>query len=145
MRILIINGPNLNLLGRRQPEIYGTSALDDIIGALRLEFPDVEFRHIQTNHEGVIIDTLQQADEDAVILNAGGFTHTSVAIADAVAAIGTPVVEVHISNVHAREEFRRLSMLSPVCAGTISGFGPAVYSLGVRAAASLCDNRIKNK
>jgi len=138
-KILILNGPNLNLLGRREPEVYGTATMDDILVALRAEFPDVEIDYCQSNHEGDLIDCLHEAAygdrrADAVVLNAGGYTHTSIALADAVAAIApVPVVEVHISNVHARESFRRQSYLSPVCVGTITGFGPKVYSLAIRA------------
>ena len=136
--ILILNGPNLNLLGLREPDIYGTTTMHDVLAGLRAEFPDADIRHIQSNHEGVLIDALHDAGYGAgrvcgVVLNAGGYTHTSVALADAVAAIPVPVIEVHISNVHAREDFRRRSLLSPVCAGTITGLGTAVYSLAVRA------------
>lgn len=138
MRILIVNGPNLNLLGTRQPAIYGTATLDDIIAGLRRRFPHVTFGHLQSNHEGTLIDAIQQAacgpePYDGIVLNAGGYTHTSVALADAVAAIPLPVIEVHISNIHAREPFRRTSLLAPVCRGTISGLGPAVYALAVAA------------
>lgn len=132
-RILILNGPNLNLLGQREPNIYGSETLDSIIDKLREEFDDIDIDSYQSNHEGDIIDRLQQCDADAVVLNAGGYSHTSVAIADAVAAISVPVVEVHISNIFAREDFRHQSLLSPVCAGTITGFGPAVYRLAIIA------------
>lgn len=137
-RILILNGPNLNLLGRREPGIYGSATMDDVLAAVRGEFPAAEIYYEQHNSEGALIDALQQAAfgparVDGVVLNAGGYTHTSVALADAAAAIDIPVIEVHISNVHAREAFRRQSYLSPVCSGTISGLGTRCYALAVRA------------
>lgn len=141
MKILIINGPNLNLLGRRQPEIYGLRAMDDILDEVRAAFPGVEINYYQSNHEGALIDKIQEAGYDpavrGIVLNAGGYTHTSVALADAVAAVPAPVVEVHLSNIAAREDFRRTSLLAPVCRGTISGLGPAVYELAVRALSAL--------
>lgn len=138
MKILIVNGPNLNLLGQRQPEIYGTKSMDDILADLRSRYPDMDIQYRQSNHEGELIDLLQEAGYSdggyaGIVLNAGGYTHTSVALADAVAAIPLPVVEVHLSNVAAREPERRTSLLSAVCAGTITGFGPAVYRLAVEA------------
>lgn len=141
-RILIINGPNLNLLGLRQPEIYGSATLDSIIESLRSEFPQHTIDHFQSNHEGALIDAIQQAGYGSepytgIVLNAGGYTHTSVAIADAVAAIAVPVIEVHLSNIYARETFRHTSFLSPVCRGTISGLGAAVYALAIKALESL--------
>ncbi len=139
-KILIVNGPNLNLLGRREPEVYGPDTMDDILVGVRDRFADVaEIEYFQSNHEGALIDRLHEAaygscPVDGVVLNAGGYTHTSVALADAVAAIAPlPVVEVHLSNVHARESFRRQSYLGPVCAGTITGLGAKVYSLAVEA------------
>ncbi len=137
-KILIINGPNLNLLGKRQPEIYGTTSLADIASALEQEFGSrVALRWFQSNSESEIINALHRAgyDEptDGIILNAGAYTHTSLAIADAIAAIPVPVVEVHLSNIFAREEIRHRSLIAPVCRGSISGFGPAVYSLAVRS------------
>lgn len=137
-KILIINGPNLNLLGVREPGIYGAESMEAVLAQLRREFADVDIEYFQSNHEGAIIDRLHDAaygasPADGIVLNAGGYTHTSVAIADAIAAIPVPVVEVHISNVHAREEFRHHSYLSPVCRGTIAGFGVKVYALAVRA------------
>lgn len=137
-KILIINGPNLNLLGVREPGIYGAESMEAVLAQLRREFADVDIEYFQSNHEGAIIDRLHAAaygasPADGIVLNAGGYTHTSVAIADAIAAIPVPVVEVHISNVHAREEFRHHSYLSPVCRGTIAGFGVKVYALAVRA------------
>lgn len=138
-KILILNGPNLNLLGRRQPHIYGSENLDALIDGLREEYRGVvEIEHRQSNHEGELVTWLQEVGFDpdnylGVVFNAGAYTHTSVALADAIAAITLPVVEVHISNVAAREEFRHRSYLSAVCRGTIAGFGLHSYSLGVRA------------
>ncbi len=133
MKIVIINGPNLNLLGTREPEIYGHETLDDIINGLKTKYPDVEFVSLQSNVEGEIINMLHEYgfSADGIIINAGGYTHTSVAIADAVAAIKTPVVEVHISNILAREEFRHTSLIAPHSIGIISGFGAKGYSLAV--------------
>ncbi len=131
MKILIINGPNLNMLGRREPGIYGSQSWDDFMPRLREEFPDVEITCFQSNHEGVIIDALQQADCDAIVLNAGAYTHTSLAIADAIAAISVPVTEVHISNIAAREEIRHRSLIAPVCRGSIAGFGLDSYRMAV--------------
>jgi 3-dehydroquinate dehydratase-2 len=135
MKLLIINGPNLNLLGSREPEVYGTQSFDDFLRELRHRFHDIEIEYFQSNWEGGIIDALHDAEGnfDGIILNAGGYTHTSVAIADAVAAISTEVVEVHISNVDAREDFRRTSLIAPACKGTITGFGMMSYTLGVMA------------
>ncbi len=135
MNILILNGPNLNLLGTREPETYGRATLADLEAGLQAAFPGVAFAFFQSNHEGALIDRLHEAHREAVggvIFNPGGFTHTSVALRDAVAAIDPPVVEVHLSNVHAREAFRHRSLLAPVCAGQISGLGRAGYHLAVR-------------
>lgn len=139
MRVLVIHGPNLNLLGEREPEIYGNDTLagvDAAIARLAQEL-GVEVRSVQHSSEGAIIDALHGArkDCDAVLLNAGAYTHYSYAIADAIAAIRIPVIEVHLSNVHAREQFRRTSVVAPVCKGSIAGFGVQSYLLALRAAA----------
>lgn len=131
MKIYIINGPNLNLLGKREADVYGKVGFDDFFKELSGKFPDLELSQMQSNHEGEIIDALQSANVDGIILNAGGYTHTSVAIRDAVAAISIPVVEVHISNIAGRESFRHESLISPVCAGCIFGFGLKGYELAV--------------
>lgn len=135
MRILIINGPNLNLLGRREPAIYGTVTFGDYLVELQARFPDITFEYRQSNVEGELINFIQDAElnHDGVILNAGGYTHTSVSIADAISSIGKPVVEVHISNVTAREDFRHVSLIAPFCRGTISGFGLDSYRLAVES------------
>ena len=135
MKILIINGPNLNLLGRREPEIYGNASFEDYFEKLKELFHDVQMEYRQSNIEGEIVDMIQKAgfSFDGIILNAGGYSHTSVAIRDAIKAVETPVVEVHISNVFAREEFRQVMMLSPVCRGTITGFGLDGYRLAVES------------
>lgn len=134
MKVLIINGPNLNLTGQREAEVYGNISFDDYFELLELKFPELEISRYQSNVEGEIINRLQQADLEVngIILNAGGYTHTSVSIADAIKAIGTPVVEVHISNILAREEFRHVSLISPNCVGSIFGFGLDSYRLAVR-------------
>lgn len=133
MKLLIINGPNLNLLGRREVNVYGTISFEDYFTKLRAQFPAVELQYFQSNIEGEIIDRIQQADKefDGVVINAGGYTHTSVAIADAIAAITTPCVEVHISSLAKREPFRHTSMLASVCVGSIMGFGMESYRLAV--------------
>lgn len=135
MRILVLNGPNLNLLGRREPDTYGSATLADLEKQLRERFPahTIEFR--QSNVEGELIDRLHEAngEADGVIFNPGGYTHSSVALRDAVAAIDAPVVEVHISNTAARESFRHVSLIAPVCAGQITGFGLDGYRLAVLA------------
>ncbi len=136
-RILIINGPNLNLLGVREPEIYGRLSMEGYIEAIKADYPNVEIDYYQSNHEGDIIDRLHNDgfDEElnGIILNAGAYTHTSLAIADAIKAIKTPVIEVHISNVHAREAIRHTSLISPVCRGVIAGFGLDSYRLAIEA------------
>jgi 3-dehydroquinate dehydratase-2 len=134
MRILIINGPNLDILGKREPEIYGAMTLLDIEKHLKNKFLKEQLEFYQSNCEGGIIDALHKAiDVPAigVLLNPGAFTHYSYAIRDAVAALKLPVIEVHLSNIHAREEFRRLSVISPVCKGVIAGFGVRGYELGI--------------
>lgn len=134
MKVLIINGPNLNLLGRREPGIYGSETMDACLERLS---GLCEIEYFQSNHEGAIIDKMHSVGFDhsyaGIVLNAGAYTHTSLAIADAIAAIELPVVEVHISNVHAREEVRHRSLISPVCRGVIAGFGLDSYRLGVEA------------
>ncbi|SRR5690554_1118875 len=135
MKVQIINGPNLNLLGTREPGIYGDTTFGDYLNRLRNSYPNVEIDYFQSNIEGEIINRIQEAGSgsNGIILNAGGYTHTSVAIRDAIKAVPAPVVEVHISNVHAREEFRHHSMLSAVCLGVIAGFGLDSYRLAVEA------------
>lgn len=131
-KILIINGPNLNLLGSREPDIYGRQTFDSYLEALRGEFAGkVEISFFQSNHEGAIIDAIQQTDADGIVLNAAAYTHTSLAIADAIAAVTVPVVEVHISNIHAREPMRHTSLIAPVCRGSITGFGLDSYRLAL--------------
>jgi len=134
MRIAIINGPNLNLLGLREPEIYGSQTFEHYYDSLRVRYPEVEFSYFQSNVEGELINELQRVgySADGIIINPGGYTHTSVAIGDAIAAIPAPVIEVHISNVHAREEFRRLSHVSAKAKGTIAGLGMKGYELALR-------------
>ncbi|MDT8393954.1 MAG: type II 3-dehydroquinate dehydratase [Bacteroidales bacterium] len=133
MRIIIINGPNLNLLGKREPSVYGTISFEDYLEELRAEFGNMQLDYFQSNVEGEIINKLQETgfDHDGIILNAGGYTHTSVAIADAVRAIESPVVEVHISNIFAREEYRHISYISPHAWAVLSGFGIKGYRLAV--------------
>lgn len=135
MKLLIVNGANLNLLGIREPEIYGRQSFEEFFEALQKEYPSIEFNYYQSNIEGKIVDALQQADGvyDGIILNAGGYTHTSVVIADALAAIETPVVEVHISSILSREKFRHTSLIAPFCVGTIMGFGLKSYRLAVES------------
>lgn len=133
MKIAIINGPNLNLLGKREPLVYGHESFDDFLVSLRSKYPEVTLHYYQSNVEGELINEIQRVgfEYDGIILNPGGYTHTSVAIADAVAAIQTPVLEVHISNVHAREEFRRHSYVSPKAAGSLVGLGLLGYELAL--------------
>lgn len=133
MKIAIINGPNLNLLGRREPGIYGSSSFEDYFEKLKTVFPQVELAYFQSNVEGEIVTTIQEVGfkYDGVLLNAGAYTHTSVAIRDAITAIKTGVIEIHISNVFAREEFRHKTLIGPVCTGSISGLGLKGYQLGI--------------
>jgi len=144
-RVLVLHGPNLNLLGEREPHIYGHTTLADIDAELaaRGRAAGVEVVTLQSNHEGVLVDRVQQAraDADAIIINAGGFTHTSVALRDAIAATKLPVIEVHLSNLAAREEFRHRSYLTAVCIGQIAGFGAASYGLALDAAIDILGAR----
>ena len=140
-RILILNGPNLNLLGRREPGVYGSRGFDDYLEELRHLYPTLQIDYYQSNHEGSLIDKLHEVgfDIDGIVLNAGAYTHTSVALPDAIRAIPAPVIEVHISNVHQREEFRHHSCISAACRGVICGFGLDSYRLGVEALRALSD------
>ena len=135
MKIIIINGPNLNLLGSREPGIYGNETMDTCLEQLRNRFPQVEIEYFQSNHEGALIDKMQQVgfSYDGIVLNAGAYTHTSIALLDCIRSLKTPVVEVHISNVHAREEFRNHSLISAGCKGVIAGFGLDSYRLAIEA------------
>ena len=149
MKILILHGPNLNLLGKREPEIYGSLTLGDIdlkLIELGKEL-DAELKCFHSNHEGALIDALQDAQSwaDGVVFNPGGYTHTSIALRDAISAIGIPVIEVHLSNVYAREEFRHVSMISAVCSGKIVGFGWRSYGLGLRALIDLLTEEAAGK
>jgi 3-dehydroquinate dehydratase-2 len=134
MKLAIINGPNLNLLGKRETSIYGSQSFDDFLEELKGRFPQVEFSYYQSNVEGELINEVQRVgfDHDGIIINPGGYTHTSVALGDAIAGVTTPVIEVHISNVHAREDFRKISHVSAKCAGSIFGLGLKGYELAVR-------------
>lgn len=135
MKIAIINGPNLNLLGKREPDIYGSMDFEQYLKTLQAKFPQVEFHYFQSNIEGELIDKLQKYgfDFDGIVLNAAAYTHTSVGIGDAIKAIKTPVIEVHISNIWAREPFRHQSFISPVAQGVIAGFGLKSYELAVES------------
>lgn len=135
MKILIMNGPNLNLLGVRETVIYGSTSFDDYLQTLKQKYTDIELVYYQSNIEGELINKLQEVgfSFDGIVLNAGAYTHTSVALLDCIKSITTPVVEVHISNVHAREEFRRHSVISPACKGVIAGFGLHSYQLAIEA------------
>ncbi len=133
-RILILNGPNLNLVGVREPSLYGSASLDDYLSELVQSYSDVEVMVQQSNHEGDLIDALHAHgfSVDGIVINPGGYTHTSIALRDAIAAIQSPVVEVHLSNIHAREDFRRQSLTAPVCTAVISGLGLSGYDAAVR-------------
>jgi 3-dehydroquinate dehydratase II len=135
MKIAIINGPNLNLVGTREPGVYGSETFEVYLQKLRAEYEDIDLDYFQSNVEGELVNEIQAADKkaDGIILNAGAYTHTSIAIGDAIAAIKAPVIEVHISNVYAREDFRKFSHISAKCAGTISGFGLKSYLLAVES------------
>ena len=133
MKVIIINGPNLNLLGKREPEIYGRLSFEDYFARLQQEFATITLHYFQSNHEGELIDKIHEIgfSYDGIVLNAGAFTHTSIALADAIGAIPTPVVEVHISNIHARESYRHNSYLAPKCVGSIIGLGLKGYELAI--------------
>ena len=135
MKIQIINGPNINLLGKREPSIYGARSFEDYLEELKRLYPDVEFAYFQSNVEGEMINKIHETgfEYDGIVLNAGAYTHTSIALQDAIRAVTTPVIEVHISNVHTREEFRHKSMISCACVGVICGFGLHSYRLAVDA------------
>ena len=134
MKIIIINGPNLNLLGKREPEIYGSTSFEEFFETLKTKFNDIDLSYFQSNIEGEIIDKIHEVgfSYDAILLNAGGYTHTSVAISDAIAGVKTPVLEVHISNIYKREEFRHKSIITKECVGMISGLGLKGYELAIR-------------
>ena len=135
MKIQIINGPNINLLGKREPQIYGSRGFIDYFNELQEKYPDIEFDYYQSNIEGELIDKIQDTgfEYDGIILNAGAYTHTSIALQDPIRSVSSPVIEVHISNVHKREEFRHKSMISCACVGVICGFGLDSYRLAVEA------------
>ena len=135
MKIQIINGPNINLLGKREPSIYGAQSFEDYLVELKKCYPDVDFEYFQSNIEGEMINKIHEVgfDYDGIVLNAGAYTHTSIALQDAIRAVSSPVVEVHISNVYSREEFRHKSMISCACIGVICGFGLKSYRLAIEA------------
>ena len=145
MRILFLNGPNLNLLGQREPGVYGLATLGEIEAKVRAKAvelgAEVDFR--QSNLEGELVGWVQQAKGrfDVIVLNAAAYTHTSIALRDAIAAVGVPTIEIHLSNIHAREEFRQKSLIAPVCCGQISGFGPDSYILATQAASNVTEAR----
>lgn len=135
MKILIINGPNLNLLGKREPDVYGSVSFDDYFETLKGKYANVSLEYFQSNCEGELITKIQQAgfSADGIILNAGAYTHTSIAIHDAIKSVPAPVIELHISNVHAREDFRRHSAIAPACKGVICGFGMKGYDIAIES------------
>ena len=135
MKIQIINGPNLNLLGKREPDVYGNTSFESYLLSLKKEYPNLELEYFQSNVEGELVNKIHEAgfSFDGIILNAGAYTHTSIALHDAIKAITTPVIEVHISNVYARESFRHTSMISAACKGIIAGFGMGSYRLAIEA------------
>ncbi len=135
MRIQIINGPNINLLGKREPSVYGATSFEDYLGELRAKYNNIQIDYFQSNCEGKMIDCIHEVgfEADGIILNAGAYTHTSIALQDAIRAVTTPVIEVHISNVHARESFRHKSMIACACKGVICGFGLDSYRLALEA------------
>jgi 3-dehydroquinate dehydratase II len=146
MKIQIINGPNLNLLGKREPEKYGTVSFENYLGSILKQFPGVKIDYFQSNVEGEIINKIHETgfDYDGIILNAGGYTHTSVSIADAVAAVSAPVIEVHITNISAREGFRHNSIVGRYCAGSIIGFGLFGYKLAIEATIQAANSSLKS-
>ncbi len=133
MKILIVNGPNMNLLGKRETQIYGNVSFEEYLSHLKLSFPTIALDYFQSNVEGELINALQQTTANAIVLNAAGYTHTSVALRDCISGIDIPVVEVHMSNIAAREAFRHESLISPVCVGVISGFGLNSYALAIKS------------
>ena len=135
MKILIVNGPNLNLLGTREPSVYGNQTFEQYFASLKAKYASIQFNYFQSNVEGELINSLHSADKnyDGILINAGAYTHTSIAIADAIAGISTPVIEVHISNVFAREDFRHVSYLGKHCKGSVSGFGLKSYELALQS------------
>lgn len=144
MQIVVLNGPNLSRLGKREPEVYGRQTLDDINRELAASFPEISFEFFQTEFEGKLLEKIFQIEDQGgykgVVLNAGALTHYSIALRDAISAVTLPVVEVHLSNIYAREEFRHKSVISAVCVGVISGFGANSYHLGVRALVGIAHN-----
>jgi len=135
IKIAILNGPNLNLLGKREPDIYGDQSFENYFESLKLQYPEVEFVYYQSNHEGSLIDKIQELgfDYDGIVLNAGGYTHTSIALGDCIKAVTTPVIEVHISDLKKREDFRQISMIKQACKDTFAGYGMDSYRKGVDA------------